>query len=261
MAEERVVPTKVNESNKIEYEEHIKRYLFALNFVKEKFIGLDIACGSGYGTDLLIRKGAEKFYGLDISPEAIKYAKEHFRCDGLEYIQSDALQIKFGPNYFDLIVSFESIEHLKRESGEKFVKILHNLLKKEGILILSCPNRDTYPENYDKNPFHLYEYSFAEILGLLKKYFPNIIIYCQEIRYFNKFYKKTIQFLKHLPGWFVMFLTDLARNNYAKLKDIKKVNILFRLLLYQYHFKYSVFPFIEDYRKCKPVFFVLVCKK
>ncbi len=261
MAEERITPSEVGPHNIIEYREHLARYEFAVPFVKKGAIGLDIACGSGYGTDLLIRKGAEKFYGVDISPEAIKYAKEHFRCNGLEYIQSDALQIKFIPNYFDLIASFESIEHLKRENGEKFIEILHNLLKKEGILILSCPNRDTYPENYDKNPFHLYEYSFAEILGLLKKYFPNIIIYCQEIRYFNKFYKKTTQFLKHLPGRFVTFLTDLARNNYARLKDIKKVNILFRLLLYQYHFKHSVFPFIEDYRKCKPVFFILVCEK
>ena len=113
MAEERIVPTNVGDHNKIEYEEHVERYSFASKFVKKKFVGLDIACGSGYGTDLLIRKGAEKFYGVDLSSKATKYAKEHFKYNGLEYIQSDALQIKFEPGYFDLIVSFESSDDLK----------------------------------------------------------------------------------------------------------------------------------------------------
>lgn len=135
------------------------------------------------------------------------------------------------------------------------------MLKENGQLILSCPNRDTYPENYVKNPYHIYEYSFTEIKSLLSTYFSHIDVYCQKIRYFKRFYKKAAQLSRHLPKYFINFLTNIAKTKYLKTKNLKKLNILFRILLYEYHFKDDIFPFIESYDTCKPVFLVFVCSK
>ena len=59
--------------------EHIHRYKFALNYVKSKKI-LDIACGEGYGSNILSSE-AEKVLGIDISSESINYAKNKYFKD------------------------------------------------------------------------------------------------------------------------------------------------------------------------------------
>ncbi len=90
-----------------------------------------------------------------------------------------------------MIVSFETIEHIKKEKGPDFLERMRNLLKDDGTLVISCPNRDTYSKGYNENPYHLYEYSYPEILELLKKYFVVNETYCHKIRYFKKLPKNS----------------------------------------------------------------------
>ena len=261
MAEERIIPESVNSDNIIEYREHMARYQFATPYVAPNSIGLDVACGTGYGTDILSQKNPELIYGVDISKEAIQYAKAHYQNNKIKFLEDDVAKLSFPENYLDFIVSFETIEHLTKEKGEEFIRSLSTILKDNAKLIISCPNRDTYPDNYVKNPYHIYEYSFSEIKALLSRYFSDIDIYCQKIRYFKRSYKKTAQFLRHLPTSFIYFLTNITKAKYLKTKSLKKLNTLFRILLYQYHFKDEAFPFIESYDTCKPAYLVFVCKK
>ena len=67
---ERMIP-EFNEGEEI-YLEHITRYIFASQFIKDKIV-LDIACGSGYGSDYLLKNGARKVIGVDISKETVEY--------------------------------------------------------------------------------------------------------------------------------------------------------------------------------------------
>ncbi len=134
MAEERITPDLVSDHNIIEYKEHLARYEFASTFIKKGNVGLDIACGSGYGTQMLFQQGASIFYGVDISSEAIQYAKTHYENNQVKFIQSDATAINFPNQHFDIIVSFETIEHLTEERGMEFIKVLSGLLKKEGYI-------------------------------------------------------------------------------------------------------------------------------
>ncbi|MBN1526156.1 MAG: methyltransferase domain-containing protein [Candidatus Omnitrophica bacterium] len=261
MAEERIIPSEVGPHNIIEYDEHVARYGFACRFVRKGCVGLDIACGSGYGTDMLAKKDASKWCGVDVSPEAIAYAAAHYRDERLEFLRSDALELKFPPASFDMIVSFETIEHFERSKAEQFLRSISGLLKEGGSFIISCPNRDTYPKGYAKNPFHLHEYSFGEISGLLKKYFSRIDVYCQEMRYFKRSYKKMVQFSRHLPAVITASVTSLAGKKYSRTRDIRKLGRIFRLALYEYRFGKSVFPFVEDYTACKPAFLIFVCKR
>ena len=261
MAEERITPTKVGSHNEIEYVEHLARYTFAARFVKNGSRGLDIACGAGYGTDILLTAGASAFYGVDKSSESIEYARARYKTAGLEFIRSDALQAQFPAEYFDMITSFETIEHLEAEKGEVFIQMLNGWLKKGGVLLLSCPNRDTYPKGYAKNVFHLHEYSYREIEALLGKYFANITVYCQKMRYFKRAYKKIVQLSRHLPKKFTIRAANHAHFEYTLKKDLKYLPLFRRLALYEYFFGHEVFPFVEDYRFFKPVFFVFAAKK
>ena len=73
---ERMIPDE-NRHDAI-YAEHLNRYFFASHFVKNRTV-LDIASGSGYGSEILQKAGARRVYGVDISEEAIEFGKELYK--------------------------------------------------------------------------------------------------------------------------------------------------------------------------------------
>ena len=77
---ERLVPGKVDLELEVE---HINRYIFASDLVKNKKV-LDAACGTGYGTALLAQS-AERVFGIDISKEAISYAESNYSAKNVNF--------------------------------------------------------------------------------------------------------------------------------------------------------------------------------
>jgi ubiquinone/menaquinone biosynthesis C-methylase UbiE len=149
------------------YGEHLVRYEYAARFAKGKTV-LDIACGSGYGTQLLAAQ-ATKVIGVDVSAEAVGYAKKHFPAKNVEYRVGDGQKIPLGDASVDLVVSFETIEHVK--DYKTFLSELHRVLKPGGVLVISTPNDAAYPQT---NEFHLHEFTFSEIKSLLGEHFPKV---------------------------------------------------------------------------------------
>ncbi len=94
---------------------HIERYQFAQQFLKPDWIVLDAACGSGYGSEILSKK-AKKVIGIDINQEAINYAQNHYSQPNITYLVGDLNQnLNFPDEYFDAIISFETIEHVRNQ--------------------------------------------------------------------------------------------------------------------------------------------------
>ena len=72
---------------------------------------LDIGCGSGHGSSTLATKFKE-VHAVDISTEAIDYAKEHWQLPNIHFQTGDSLAMSFKENSFDVVVAFEVFEHL-----------------------------------------------------------------------------------------------------------------------------------------------------
>lgn len=145
---------------------HIARYSFAKELCAGKRV-LDAACGEGYGSRLLANWGASEVVGVDISAEAIASAQQHFSSESVRFIQNDAetLPRHFEPNSFDLIVSFETIEHV--QDPELFLRNIRDLLKPGGVVAISCPNDWWYfPTEAERNPYHLRKYHLDEFRAL-----------------------------------------------------------------------------------------------
>lgn len=139
MSEERVVPgvTSIHNTQK-----HIARYNLALEHVADKNV-LDIACGSGYGTQLMSRV-ANHVTGVDISKYAIQHAIDNYSNENVDYEISDLLT--YNPkSKFDVIVSFETLEHL--HDTEQAQKHLMSLLNPGGFIIYSLPLNETPGQN------------------------------------------------------------------------------------------------------------------
>ncbi len=166
------------EGAQIHYE-HLHRYAFAVQFVKGKKV-LDLACGEGYGS-FLLSKEAGHVVGVDIDRTAIDHAREKYTAHNLEFLEGSILDIPIeGKGKFDVIVCFEALEHVGEH--EKILSEVKRLLKKEGLFIVSTPNKKTYTDDLNyTNPFHKKELYFDEFDDLLGSYFENTYFLGQKV--------------------------------------------------------------------------------
>lgn len=173
---ERMIPEF--STGKLVYGEHMVRYGAIADTVKGRVV-LDIASGSGYGTKI-IAKNAVKVFGVDVSDEAISYAKAHFAAENIEYIKSDGKIIPLDDASVDVVVSFETIEHIKDYNF--FMKEIKRVLKKDGLLVLSTPNDKEFPEGAH---YHIHEFIEEELAALVGEYFSNTKNYYQTTWLYN----------------------------------------------------------------------------
>lgn len=166
MSAERIVPG-TNTWDEC-YFEHRQRYEFFAKHCTGKRV-LDAACGVGYGSQLIASSGADSVVGIDVSEEAISIARNTFSHPDVEFVCSDIHLWKNRGNPFDVILSFETIEHVS--SPGKFIDGLCSHLAPGGILICSSPNiltHSRHPKSPTDNPHHLSETTyeeFREIIG------------------------------------------------------------------------------------------------
>lgn len=156
--------------------EHIHRYAIACELVQNKKV-LDIACGEGYGS-YLMANDAFSVTGIDINSIVIEKAREKYKRSNLQFLQGAAEKIPVEDHVFDIVVSFETIEHL--ENHQLIFNEIKRVLKPEGVLIISTPNKLFYSDkNGYVNPYHKKELYLNEFKDLLSKSFINYRVYSQ----------------------------------------------------------------------------------
>lgn len=149
--------------------EHWHRYLIAQQYVRGLRV-LDVASGEGYGSHLLARDAAS-VVGVDLSADAVLHATSRYPAANLKYVAASCIQIPEPDASFDVIVSFETLEHIMEH--EAFLREVDRLLAPGGMFIISSPNRVEYSDRTGyKNEFHVKELDRAELKTLLEPYFP-----------------------------------------------------------------------------------------
>lgn len=170
---ERVVPGQVDTDL---WQEHLARYVLARSLVGGGRV-LDAGCGSGYGSALLAET-AKEVLAVDLSAEALEYARAHYPMPHLTFQQGDCCALPQSDAELDWVVAFEVIEHLP--DAEKFLREARRVLRPKGRLLVSTPNRRFYTEEHDyHNPFHTREFDATEFEALLKGVFPHCALLTQ----------------------------------------------------------------------------------
>lgn len=148
--------------------EHFARYRWAAQFAPGRRV-LDAGCGVGYGTVLLAQAEATKVVGVDIAADVIADACSQADMSNIAFDCGDVTRLPYKDESFDLIVCFEVIEHLTEQDGalDEFRRILGS----NGTLVLSSPNRATYPPG---NPHHTHEYLPDELEAALRMRFAAV---------------------------------------------------------------------------------------
>jgi len=197
--------------------EHLHRYAIVNSYIENKVV-LDIACGEGYGSNIM-SENAKFVYGVDLDPKTIKYAKEKYKKKNLEYSVGNADAIPLSDNSVDVVVSFETIEHLDKH--DEMVLEIQRVLKPEGIVIISTPDKLYYTDKakFD-NKFHLKELYKNEFLELLSKYFSNKQMLTQQ-------YSNGISLIQEEKGTIVL---NFFTGDYNKVYE-KSIDPLFLIII------------------------------
>ena len=176
---ERFVPGAAGEI----WYEHWHRYLFAAPLCAGRDV-LDIACGEGYGSALLARSAA-RVAGADIAPDAIAHARARYASQpNLEFREADCAALPFADASFDVVVSFETIEHI--DAQEAFLDEVHRVLRHDGLFVVSSPNRVEYADKRGVvNAFHVRELYRDELAASLAPRFAHAAWYGQRPGFFS----------------------------------------------------------------------------
>ncbi len=158
--------------------EHLHRYAIAMDFAKGKHV-LDVACGDGYGSNLLA-KVATSVIGIDNKSTVISEARSKYKATNLRFENGNIEHLPVSENSIDLVTCFETLEHTSEH--EKAMVEIKRVLKPDGLLLISTPDKKEYSEvrNY-ANPFHKKELYLNEFKQLLELNFAFVKIYIQRM--------------------------------------------------------------------------------
>jgi SAM-dependent methyltransferase len=163
---ERIKPAAVTSGG---YRDHLARYLFAAHFVAGRSV-VDLCCGNGYGSNLLLAAGAVRVKGIDVAADAIAAARQHYAGPEFEVGAADQpLDLR----EFDVAVCFEGIEHVTDPD-----RLLANMGGAR-LAVVSSPNADFFPGGFSGNPHHLREWSRTEFEAVLARHFSDVRMYFQ----------------------------------------------------------------------------------
>lgn len=147
---------------------------------------LDIACGEGYGSNIMA-DAAKEVVGIDLDEETINEARLKYKKPNIRYLAGSATKIPIAENYsFDLIISFETLEHIDEQEQVAFLKEVKRLLKPEGVFVVSTPDRNVY----GGNPFHKKEFTENEFVEFIKSYFKYSTLFGQKSYFMSYIFRE-----------------------------------------------------------------------
>ena len=151
---------------------HMVRYALAASYVRAGDSVLDCACGLGYGSAILAaQSGGARFIGVDIDAGSSAYARANFSAQyGVDYVTASATDLAFlEDDSIDLVVSFETIEHL--EDYQAFLREALRVLRPDGRIIASVPNLWVDETGRDPNPYHYHAFDYDKFRATMGEHF------------------------------------------------------------------------------------------
>ncbi|HEY2768665.1 MAG TPA: class I SAM-dependent methyltransferase [Solirubrobacteraceae bacterium] len=154
-----------------------RRHLVVYEWIAARVQGvraIDMACGEGYGSDVLARSAAS-VVGVDANPQAHEHARTRYRRGNLSF-ERDLIETFSQPA--DAVVFLQTIEHLQDPGAalERF----RELVGPGGAVYVSTPNVLTLaPKGAPRsdNPWHVHEYRAAEFEELCREHFSSVALF------------------------------------------------------------------------------------
>src|SRR6476620_5574744 len=151
-----------------------RRHLVVYDWIARRCAGLevvDMACGEGYGTDVLARRAA-RVTGVDANPEAHEHARLKYTRPGVRFARE---LVETWSEPCDAVVFLQTIEHV--QEPERILRHFREVLRPGGVAYVTTPNLLTLaPAGAEKsdNPWHVKEYRAEEFRALCERVFDRV---------------------------------------------------------------------------------------
>ena len=153
-----------------------RRHLVVYEWIGSRVAGrrvIDMACGEGYGSDLLAGSAAS-VVGVDANPETYEHARARYVRDNLRF-ERGMVENHGEPGSFEAVVFLQTIEHVI--DPRAVLEHMCSLLAPGGTVYVSTPNVLTLaPPGASKsgNPWHLREYRAEQFRSLAESVFGSV---------------------------------------------------------------------------------------
>jgi len=155
-----------------------RRHLVVYEWIAQRVRGLrvvDMACGEGYGSEVLARAAAAAVVGVDANPEAHEHARARYVRDNLRF---ERTMVETYDEPCDALVFLQTIEHVQNPGA--LLARFRSLVGPDGVVYVSTPNLLTLaPPGAQKsgNPWHIKEYRAHEFEALCREHFGSVVLH------------------------------------------------------------------------------------
>jgi len=209
--------------------EYISYVRFVIEKVEELEFDslLDVGCGDGrflYEASRVFP--GKKLVGVDFSERAINYAQ--IINQNSEFIHGSVYDNTLIRDKFELITLIETLEHIPPDNVILFIKSMHNLLKDDGLLLVTVPTKNisVTPKHYQHFDVELLEKYFSSFFSISKYYFINRNSQINKILERMLHNRLFILNEKHLLNLIYSFYEKYMLN--AKEENAKRICVLFK---------------------------------
>jgi ubiquinone/menaquinone biosynthesis C-methylase UbiE len=171
--------------------QHLAAYAFAKRYAQGQRV-LEVGFGSGYGTAYLAEVAGEVI-GIDMAPGNIPRASAAYPHPNLKFLQMDATRLEFPDHSFDLVCSFQVIEHIPEQLLISYLSEISRVLRPSGLFCVSTLNlaHNMKPGTpYDKLIYHEKEFAAPELEELLRRVFPAVEMRGLHLTWTHRFYQR-----------------------------------------------------------------------
>jgi ubiquinone/menaquinone biosynthesis C-methylase UbiE len=151
---------------------HLSAYEEVARLAQDKQV-LEIGCNTGYGTKMLSQV-CRRIIGVDLSISALQMAATRYAGQNIGYLLVDGMRLPFADGEFELIISFQVIEHISNYNS--YLSELKRVLAVDGTVVFTTPNALVRldPGMKPWNEFHVHEFNAVELTQLLSEWFPKV---------------------------------------------------------------------------------------
>lgn len=201
----------------------LKPYLVAPELIRGDL--LEIGCGEGRGIAHLL-PAVSSYAAIDKIEAAVERLRQQFPSG--KFVSGHLPPLPYSDQSFDAVVTFQVIEHIQDDA--LFLQEIHRVLRPGGVALITTPNR---PLSLSRNPWHIREYTAAELTQLAKRIFPQVdmrgITGNEKVMAYHERNRQSVQRLMRwdlldlqhrLPAWVLRIPYDLMnRMNRNKLQQ------------------------------------------
>lgn len=153
----------------------LRRYAYGLveEFADADSRLLDVGFGEGFGS-AIVSPHVREYVGAEVERDAVEHASRIYAGPNVSFVHYDGAVLPFEDGSFDLVISFQVMEHVKDVEG--YLREISRVSAPGATVLIVTPNRNHRLDDGERpwNRYHVREFSPSELRASLEDVFADV---------------------------------------------------------------------------------------